>query len=196
VWATEVGTCPPGEKPLDWLLLTNQPVSTLDDALQVLDAYATRWSIEEVHRTWKNGGCHVEATQLHSEAAVKKWATLLFTVAARTERLKTLARASPDQPASVELSPHEVQALLLLKSRQKKRTEVVPWTSPSIGQAVRWIADLGGYTGKSSGGPPGSVTIGRGLARILIAAEVLKAQEGQRGDATRAPAPRKSSAKM
>src|SRR6185295_12018350 len=142
VWATEVGTCPPGEKPLDWLLLTNQPVYTLADAQQVLDAYATRWRIEEVHRTWKNGGCHVEATQLHSEAAVKKWATLLFTVATRTERLKTLARASPDRPASVELSADELRALLLLKRRQKKRNEVVPDTMPSIEQAVRWLADL------------------------------------------------------
>jgi hypothetical protein len=199
VWATEVGTCPAGEKPLDWLLLTNQPVSTLADAKQVLDAYATRWRIEEVHRTWKNGGCHVEATQLRSEAAVKKWATLLFSVAARTERLKTLARTSPDQPASVELSPYELRALVLLKSRQKKRTEVVPETTPSIEQAVRWLADLGGYTGKSSGGPPGSVTIGRGLARVLIAAEVLKAIDEQRRPATqpRPPRrPRRTNAKM
>jgi hypothetical protein len=192
VWATELGTCPPGEKPLDWLLLTNLPARTLGEAQQVLDAYATRWRIEEVHRTWKNGGCHVEATQLRSEAAVKKWATLLFAVAVRTERLKTLARASPDQPASVELSPYEVQALLLLKSRQKKRTEVVPMTPPSIGQAVRWLADLGGYTGKSSGGPPGSVTIGRGLARVLIAAEVLKTLDEQQGSA----APERNGAKM
>jgi hypothetical protein len=175
VWAEEIGTCPPGEKPLDWLLLTNHSARTLAEAQQVLDAYALRWRIEEVHRTWKKGGCHVEATQLHSEAAVKKWATLLFTVAARTERLKMLARSSPDEPASRELSDYELRALLLLKRRQKKRTEVVPDTTPSIGQAVRWIADLGGYTGKSSGGPPGSVTIGRGFARVLNAAELLMA---------------------
>lgn len=179
VWAREIGTCPSGEKPLDWLLLTNRPVHTLAEAQQVLDAYATRWRIEEAHRAWKNGGCHVEATQLHSEAAVTKWATLLFTVAARTERLKTLARASPEEPASVELSADEVRALLLLKHRQKKRTEVVPDAMPTIGQAVRWIADLGGYTGKSSGGPPGSVTIGRGLARVLVAAEVLRALDAK-----------------
>jgi hypothetical protein len=196
VWAVELGTCPPGEKPLDWLLLTNHAARTLAEAQQVLDAYATRWRIEEVHRTWKNGGCHVEATQLRSEAAVKKWATLLFTVAARTERLKTLARSSPGQPASVELSPHEVQALLLLKGRQKKRTEIIPDAMPSIGQAVRWLADLGGYTGKSSGGPPGSVTIGRGLARVLIAAEVLKALDEQRSTATQAQTVRRNSAKM
>jgi hypothetical protein len=179
VWATEVTTCPKGEKPLDWLLLTNSRVGTLAEAQHVLSAYATRWRIEEVHRTWKNGGCHVEATQLHGEAAVKKWATLLFTVAARIERLKTLARAAPDQPADVALSGYEIEALLLLKRKQKKRTEDVPDAMPSIGQAVRWLADLGGYTGKSSGGPPGSVTIGRGFARVQAAAEVLEALANQ-----------------
>ncbi len=181
VWAREIGTCPSGEKPLDWLLLTNHVVKTRADAELVLDAYATRWSIEEAHRTWKSGGCQVEATQLHSETSVRKWATLLFTVATRIERLKTLARTSPEQPASEELSAYELRALLLLKRRQKKRTEVVPQTTPTIGQAVRWLADLGGYTGKSSGGLPGSVTIGRGLTRVLIAAEVLKSldEEGR-----------------
>ena len=177
VWAQEVGTCPSGETPLDWLLLTNRRVSTFAEAQQVLDGYATRWRIEEVHRTWKRGGCHVESTQLHSEDAVKKWATLLFIVAARVERLKTLARTSPELPASVDLSANEIRALLLLKRKQKKRTEVVPNTMPSIGQAVRWMADLGGYTGKSSGGPPGSVTIGRGLAKVLAAVEVIEALE-------------------
>jgi hypothetical protein len=39
---------------------------------------------------------------------------------------------------------------------------------------VRWIADLGGYTGKGSGGPPGSVTIGRGFARVTAAAAVME----------------------
>jgi hypothetical protein len=177
VWATEVGTCPPGETPLDWVLLTSRPVATLAEAQEVLEAYSARWKIEEVHRTWKSGGCQIEATQLHSEAAVAKWATLLFVEATRVERLKTIARASPDQPASVELSALEIRALVLLKRRQKKRTEVVPDTMPSIGQAVQWMADLGGYTGKSSGGPPGSVTIGRGLVRVVAAAEVLEILE-------------------
>jgi hypothetical protein len=181
VWACEVGTCPRGEAPLDWLLLTNVRVTTLAQAQQVLRGYAMRWKIEEVHRAWKWSGCELEATQLHGEAAVTKWATLLFTVAARIERLKTLSRTSPDQPASVGLSALEVRALLLLKRKEKKRTEEVPATTPTIGQAVRWLADLGGYTGKSSGGPPGSVTIGRGLARVLVAAQVLEALDEEGG---------------
>jgi hypothetical protein len=100
-------------------------------------------------------------------------ATLLAAVATRVERLKHLARETPDAPASVELSEAEIQATILLKREYKKRTETIPDSMPTIAQATHWIAQLGGYTGKSSGGPPGSVTIGRGLRDVLVAARLL-----------------------
>jgi Transposase DNA-binding/Transposase Tn5 dimerisation domain len=175
VWAREVGTAQPGEKPIEWLLLTNHAVDTLEHAQLVVFGYAQRWKIEEVHKTWKSGQCQVEQSQLHTAAAAMKWATLLFAVAVRTERIKHLARSSPELPASVELSPHEIRALILLKRRQKARTETVPDTMPTIAQAARWIADLGGYTGKSSGGPFGSITLGRGLVEVIAAGKVIQA---------------------
>jgi len=175
VWAHEVGTTPQGEEPMDWVLLTNHPIDTLDQAQLVIDYYTYRWRIEEVHKTWKSGGCGIESSQLHSGPAVMKWSTILFTVAVRIERIKFLARTSPDLPASAELSAHEIRALLLLMRKQKKRTETIPDTMPTIAQAARWIADLGGYTGKSSGGPFGSITLGRGLTKVVTAASVLEA---------------------
>jgi transposase-like protein/transposase Tn5 family protein len=175
VWAQEVGTSPRGEKPLDWMLLTNHPLDTLAQAQRVIDHYAQRWRIEEVHKTWKSGGCGIESSQLHKGAAVMKWSTLLFAVAVRIERIKYLARTSPDLPADAELSPYEIRALLLLKRKQKKRTETIPDAMPTIAQAARWIADLGGYTGKSSGGPFGSITLGRGLTKVVAVASALEA---------------------
>lgn len=174
VWAHEVDTCPRGEKALDWMLLTNHPVETLAQAQRVVDGYSQRWRIEEVHKTWKSGGCGIEASQLHSGAAVMKWSTILFTVAVRIERIKYLARTSPDLPASVELSSQEIRALILLKRKYKKRTETIPDTMPTIAQAARWIADLGGYTGKSSGGPFGSITLGRGMTKVVVVASALE----------------------
>jgi len=156
------------------VLLTNHPVDDCAQACLVVQGYEHRWTIEDVHKTWKSGGCQVEQSQLHTAAAAMKWSTLLFAVAVRTERIKHLSRTCPDLPASVELSPYEIQAVLLLKRDQKARTEVVPDTMPTIGQAARWIADIGGYTGKSSGGPFGSITLGRGLVEVLGVAKAIE----------------------
>lgn len=179
VWSREEGTAPRGEKPLDWMLLTNAPVDSFKDAVMVIDGYAMRWRIEEFHRSWKSGACNVEETQLRSRNAVIRWATILAVVAARIERLKRLSREQPEKPASDELSSVEIEVLIGLKRRYKKRTEDVPDGTPTMAQATRWIADIGGYTGKSSGGPPGSITIGRGLERLRNGVEAVLALRHQ-----------------
>jgi hypothetical protein len=180
VWAREQGTCPAREKPLDWLLLTSAEVRSLEDAREVIFGYTLRWRIESFHKTWKTGACKVEETQLRSRQAVTVWATLLAAVAARIERLKLLSRTNPEKPASVELDAYEIRALILLKREYKKKTEVVPDTIPTIGQATRWLADLGGYTGRSSGGPPGAITIKRGLDYVKPAADLLRRLEAEK----------------
>lgn len=180
VWVRETSGAPRGETPLEWVLLTNHPIDSFDDAKLVIFGYTQRWRIEDFHKTWKSGVCDVESTQLHAKAHVIKWATLLAAVAMRVERLKHLAREQPSLPASTELSPTEVKALILLKRKYKKRTETIPDEMPTMAQATLWIAELGGYTGKSSGGPPGSITIGRGLEHLLIAAEVIDALNSSR----------------
>lgn len=174
VWVHEQGP-PSGEKPLDWMLLTNAPIESVDAARNVVLGYTMRWRIEDFHKTWKSGACNVELTQLRSRNAIIRWATLLAVVATRIERLKHLGRTEPGRPASDELTPVEVEVLLVLKRRYKKRTESVPDAMPTMGQAVRWMADIGGYTGKSSGGPPGSTTIRRGLERLKNGVEAVLA---------------------
>lgn len=79
LWAVhvrEVGTTPAGEPPLDWMLLTTFAVDTLADAKQVIHSYATRWAIEEFHKTWKSGACNLEAKQLLSFANICRWAAV------------------------------------------------------------------------------------------------------------------------
>jgi hypothetical protein len=174
VRARESSPVPAGEKPIEWLLYTNRHVHSFEEARDVVHGYSKRWCIEEFFRTWKTGQCNVESTQLQGKQQVTIWATMLASIAARIERLKQLARTKPDLPATEELAEHEVEALVLLKQKRKKKTEKIPTGVPTIAQAVQWIAELGGYTGKSSGGPPGSATIGRGLERLAPAAEMVR----------------------
>jgi len=170
VQTRERRTTPKGEKPLDWTLFTNVDVADLGQAIAVVDTYALRWRIEEFHRAWKTGACNVEGSRLHSPERLEKWATLLAAVAARIERMKQLSRESPEQPASIELTPGEIAAVLWFKRKYKKRNEVVS-DNPTIAEAVKWIAEMGGYTGY--GGPPGTITITRGLDRIAVLADYL-----------------------
>ena len=180
VWARESRTTPRGDKPLDWLLFTNHPIDALTalsafaDASLVIHGYCQRWRIEEFHKTWKSGACKVEDSQLRSSAHAMRWATLLAAVALRIERLKFLARTDPKLPASIELTRHEIRAIVLWKRRTKKRTEPMPSAAPSLADAVLWIAQMGGYMGRASSGPPGSITIGRGLECLRQRAGMLE----------------------
>lgn len=176
VQAIERGTTPAGEEPIHWTLLTNHPIEVIKDIGDVIRGYSMRWRIEELHRTWKSGACSVEDNQLRSANAVIKWATILMAVAARIERIKQLARETPDRPATDEFSRAEIKAAALLYFGKAAKTKISPTAKPTIADVTLWIAYLGGYTGKtSSGGPPGSITISRGLESVRAAAQALEA---------------------
>jgi hypothetical protein len=176
--AREQGTTPAGEKPIEWLLLTNRPIATEQDIKQIVFGYAQRWRIEEFHRTWKSGTCRVEESQLRSAEALIKWATILAAVAVRAERIKLLSRKEPDRPASDEFSPVEIRAIVLLRFGKSAKKHLGDTHVPTLAQVTLWLAQIGGYTGKSSGGPPGSVTLTRGLKEIAVAVRTLEATEG------------------
>jgi hypothetical protein len=187
VLVRETGKLARGVPPIDWLLWTTHPVATTKDVRAVVTGYATRWRIEEFHRTWKSE-CRTEQSQLHTAEALKKWATINAAVATRVERLKRLAREQPQLPAADNLSIDEIDALVLLRNPP----ELAEGASPTIGQAVRWIADLGGYTGPtSSGGPPGATVISRGLERLKHAAEVVGILRERKTSTRRTPGGRR-----
>lgn len=175
VLAREEGTTPAGEKPIDWLLLTNRPVGTEKALQQIVFGYSQRWRIEDFHRSWKSGACRVEESQLRSKDSTIKWATILAAVAARVERLKLLSRQEPDRPATDEFSTVELRAIKLLRFGKSAKKKPINATVPTLAEATLWVAQLGGYTGKSSGGPPGSVTLARGLTQVQAAASALEA---------------------
>jgi hypothetical protein len=163
---------PPGVERLEWLLLTTYPVRSLEDALRVAWGYSLRWRIEEFHKTWKSGACNVERSQLRSAENLKRWATILAAVASRIERLKQAARENPNAPALEWVTQDEIDGAIVLTRRCKWQLGKKDMT---IEQFVLLVANLGGYTGRSSGGPPGSIVIGRGLDSVSAAATALAA---------------------
>ena len=170
------------KEPIEWLLLTTHPVQTRKQVLMVVRGYTFRWRIEEFHRVWKNGLCRVEQTQLRSRDAIIKWATILAAVATRAMRLAYQARTTPDAPATSELSANELEALIALREPTGLGTRV-----PTLGEAVRWLAELGGYTGPWNG-PPGPTVIGRGLYDLLVVARAFENRAKRRAKTKRATA--------
>ena len=45
----------PGEAPVEWLLLSSRPVTTLADAVETVKWYLCRWEVEVYFRIYKNG---------------------------------------------------------------------------------------------------------------------------------------------
>lgn len=177
LWAVrviEIGTTPCGEKPTEWLLITTYPVETLNDAMLVVDGYASRWRIEDFHKTWKTGACEVEKNQLQARDHIERFAVISASAAMRIQRLTHLARTSPDEPATIEFTRPEIDATILL--REPKGVE--RGDTPTVGEVVRWIADLGGFMGpspqnKTATRRPGAIVIGRGLEQIAPVASLL-----------------------
>ena len=131
------------DEPIEWLLLTNVPVDTFDDASQVIQWYCWRWQIEVWHKVIKSG-CMVEDCRLETAERLQNYIALMSVVAWRLSWLTYLNRTAPDLPCTVALTTIEWQSLY----RRIERTSFLPETPPTIGQAIRWIARLGGFLAK------------------------------------------------
>lgn len=173
----EVSPTPYGQDPVCWVLLTTHPLRSFSDCLLVVHSYTCRWRVEEFHKAWKSGLCDVESSQLRSYGAIQRWAIILAAVAARAERLKRLSRETPEVDALTEFSQDELDAAILYMEPKDWQ----PGDSMTLQQAVRLIALAGGHMGRRGDGPPGAITIRRGLERIIPAAAVLRAQRDRSG---------------
>lgn len=154
-------TPPHGVTPLEWLLLTNIPVLSFQDAVERVKWYRCRWHIEVYFKVLKSG-CKVEDCRLQTAARLKRYLTLFGVIAWRLYWLTHINRQSPDAPCSTVLTEHEWQALYATIHR----TTVLPQQMPTVRQVVRWIAQLGGFLGRKRDGEPGVTVIWRGWQRL------------------------------
>jgi Transposase Tn5 dimerisation domain len=152
---------PPGEKAIHWLLLTSLPVTDLAQADQMVTFYTYRWLIERFHFTLKSG-CKLEDSQLRSAARLKRLLAVYSGAAWHLLWLTYLARQTPDASCTVALSSAEWHALFAFIHR----TQRLPASPPTLLQAVRWIAQLGGFLGRSGDGQPGLKVLWRGWSRL------------------------------
>jgi hypothetical protein len=152
---------PSGVTPLEWLLLTNLPVHSFDDAVERIRWYRCRWQIEIYFKVLKSG-CKVEDCRLATANRLLRFLTLCCIIAWRLYWLTHISRILPEQPCTTVLTEHEWRALYATINR----TTRIPSAVPSVRQAIRWIAQLGGFLGRKGDGEPGPTTIWRGWQRL------------------------------
>ncbi len=152
---------PPGVQPLRWLLLTTLPVASLEEAARVVRWYTYRWRIERYHFVLKSG-CRLEELQLETAARLRRALALYALVAARLLHLTYRARQEPEVACEPSVSREEWEVLW----RRFNPGEPLPAEPPSLRQAVRWIARLGGFLDRKGDGEPGAKVLWRGLRKL------------------------------
>lgn len=156
--AREVGA-PPGAEPIDWVLLSTWPITTLKMARRMVRWYAVRWSIECWHRVLKEV-CGVERRQMKSARALERSLALDMIVASRALLLNRLGKEHPQLPADLFYSPDELEVLAV----KKKETGQYPQTQTlSVLQANTLTAMLAGFWARPSDGHPGAKILAEGL---------------------------------
>jgi hypothetical protein len=150
---------PPGEEPVEWLLLTSLPVDTLEAVRQVVENYCVGWMIEVFFRVLKSG-CRVEERRFEE---MDRWLTCLavyLIVAWRTLYVCRLGRGCPDLNCEAVFEPAEWKSVWKVARREGPPAEL-----PALGTVVLLGAQLGGYV-KRKRSDPGPQTIRLGLQRM------------------------------
>lgn len=159
VRATEVNP-PAGEKAIGWMLLTNQPVKSFDDAWEVIGWYERRWIVEEYHKSMKTG-CQVEDLQFTTVARLEPAIALLSVVAVTLLNLRDASRRPDAKTRLVTtlLAPEYAEALSAWRFHTIRN-------DLTVHEFFFALARLGGHQNRKCDGRPGWLTLWRGWTKL------------------------------
>lgn len=156
---------PSGVTPVHWLIITTHAVDGLEQAIRILDIYRGRFLIEQLFRTLKTAGFHIESMELATPHAFINFtgfallasATIMQLVKARDGKSRQLLKhafEADDRPLLIALSRK-------LEGKTEKQTNPHP---PDDLAFASWVmARLGGWN--CYYGMPGPETMRNGLER-------------------------------
>jgi Transposase DNA-binding/Transposase Tn5 dimerisation domain len=151
---------PPGDVPVEWILLTSLPIDSLEQVRQVIEYYCVRWMVEVFFRTLKTG-CRVEERRFEQVDRQLRCLAVYLIVTWRTLYVCRLGRCCPDIHCEALFESAEWKAVYRVVQNKPP-----PRQPPPLGEMVRMIAQLGGYVNRRRSGPPGPQTVWLGLQRM------------------------------
>ncbi len=160
IHATERGN-PKGRERIQWKLLTNLNIGSLEEAVEKLDWYAQRWKIETFHKILKSG-CRAEDSKLRTYERLTNFISLCCIVSWRVFWMTMLKRVAGDMPPSMTLTDTEIE---LLDKLSKRSAAELP-ANKTLSEYLLILAGLGGYLARANDPPPGNLVIWRGLRRL------------------------------
>ncbi len=152
---------PKNKKGLEWLLLTDIPVSNYLEARIIIEWYRCRWEIETYFRVIK-GSCDIEKIRLRSENKKLNCIAVYMIVSWRLHHITMLTRRFPDVPCTDGFSDREWKVLWTIRQKTEP-----PKTPPSLREVTRMLAGLGGFLCRKGDGEPGVKTVWRGYKKLL-----------------------------
>jgi len=146
---------------VEWLLLTTVETTDLEQACERLSWYATRWNIEVYHRVLKSG-CRIEDRRLGTAETLQACLAIDLVVAWRIFRLTKLGRTVPDISCKIFFQEEEWKALCIHHTKNPYPPDI----PPTLNEAIRIMAKLGGFIGRKGDGEPGTTSLWRGIQRL------------------------------
>ena len=150
---------PEGEEAVEWILLTDLPIDTIEEVRTVVHHYTIRWTIEVFFRTLKTG-CKVERRRFENIDRVLPCLAVYLIVTWRTLFVCRLGREIPDASCEVVFEPAE------WKSVYRVVLGETPKEPPTLKDMIRTVAQLGGYVKRRRNDPPGAQTVWIGMQRL------------------------------
>ena len=175
VWAVRVWELDPPahvKEPLEWILLTNVPVRTFEDACERLDWYARRWIIEEYHKAMKTG-CGIEKMEFTNQDRLRPAIAWVSVLAILLLTLRDSSRRSDanERPAR-DLIPTEYVTVLGAWRFQDPDRDL------TLHEFYFALARLGGHQNRKHDHPPGWLVLWRGWTQLHAMVEGALATGG------------------
>lgn len=162
VWVVRVWepSPPQGEEPLEWILLTNVPISCDADAQERVSWYERRSIIEEYHKGMKTG-CRIESMQFETLDRLEPAIAVLSVVTTTLLQLRDAARApDADERLATEVIGSDYVEVLAIHYGARLGPK------PTIRKFYLHVARLGGHQNRKGDGFPGWITLWRGWERL------------------------------
>jgi hypothetical protein len=145
---------PNGEDPVEWFLITNEPIETQQQVLKIVDIYRRRWLIEEFFKALKTG-CQIQTRLISSLEPWYRMFCLFLPIAATLINLRTLEELTIEETQIIT----DAQLTILVLIAKKRNHQL-----STVSDLKLEIARLGGHI--KSTGPPGWLVLARGLEEL------------------------------